>query len=153
MWLDGVWCMFVLSTGFEPVLHPWKGCDLTLSRTERIIYYFKEHFKYTKSFLKCQMFLHIYFCTRNRSRTCNLWLLRPLRMPIPPYGHFGWLMGFEPILSVPQTDVLTTNTINTIWGQCWNRTNSVSFADPPASTTKLTNCCSLFSLVHCRWTL
>ena len=118
----------VLSTGFEPVLHPWKGCDLTLSRTERIIYYFKEHFKYTKSFLKCQMFLHIYFCTRNRSRTCNLWLLRPLRMPIPPYGHFGWLMGFEPILSVPQTDVLTTNTINTI-------------------------CCSLISLVHCRWTL
>jgi hypothetical protein len=82
------------------------------------------------------------------------------------------------MLSVPQTDVLTANTINTIccvyevwthlvilmrdnsfplshaiWGQCWNRTNSVSFADPPASTTKLTNCCSLLLVVHYRWTL
>ena len=41
-------------------------------------------------------------------------VLKPLRMPIPPHRYLGWLMGFEPILSVPQTDVLTTNTINTI---------------------------------------
>ena len=41
-------------------------------------------------------------------------VLRPLRIPIPPYEHLGCLMGFEPILSVPQTDVLTINTINTI---------------------------------------
>ena len=28
---------------------------------------------------------------------------------------FGYLIGFEPILSVPQTDVLTVNTIDTIF--------------------------------------
>ena len=53
-------------------------------------------------------------------------VLRPLRMPIPPYGHFGWLMGFEPMLSVPQTDVLTANTINTICSSIRTRTLTFS---------------------------
>ena len=50
----------VLGTGFEPVLHPWKGCDLTPSPTERF-YLPKNLYKYTESFLEYQLILYIYF--------------------------------------------------------------------------------------------
>ena len=44
---------------------------------------------------------------------------------ITPYRNFGWLVRLELTLPVPQTDVLTINTITTIFFCChsWTRTN------------------------------
>ena len=44
---------------------------------------------------------HIYindFCTRGGSRTLNLRLLRPLRLPVPPPRHLVLEAGIEPAL-------------------------------------------------------
>jgi hypothetical protein len=54
-----------------------------------------------------------FFVATLRNRTELGWLMRPMRYLTSRPQYMGCLMGFEPILSEPQSDVLTINTINT----------------------------------------
>ena len=90
----------VLGTGFEPVLHPWKGCDLTPSPTEHVS---MNEYKYTKTFPYILIYFYaesIGFEPMHRLLDDSLANCSFNRSGNSPYGCKD---GIEPSYLAPQT--------------------------------------------------